>query len=215
MNDRKIKGGVYLVINPAMERPALLHQLNAALRGGLTAVQIWNNWLPDANKGDYINKVAELCNSYNVPLLVNGDWGLLLSHPELDGVHFDQIPENYVEIQNTVKRRFLAGITCSGDLNAVRWAHANKLDYVSFCAMFPSSSAGSCDIVMPQTVRLAHTLTNLPLFVSGGITPDNIPQLQQRTPFNGVAVISGIMSADDPAQKVKLYHKALNSRNKP
>lgn len=209
---RKTTDGVYLVIDPTLEQSFMLHQLNAALKGKLAAVQIWNNWPPAADKSQYIAAVASLCRSYNVPLLINNDWQLLLTLKELDGVHFDLIPENYDEIQKCIGRPFLAGITCTGDLEVVRWANAMQMDYVSFCAMFPSLSAGSCSIVMPQTVRQAHELTNIPLFVSGGITPDNIIELQKLTPFNGVAVISGVMSADDPEQKVKLYHKALKKQ---
>jgi thiamine-phosphate pyrophosphorylase len=76
--------------------------------------------------------------------------------------------------------------------------------------MFPSTSAGSCTIVMPSTVREARGITNLPLFVSGGITPENILSLRKLTPFDGVAVISGIMSADDTSLKVRSYQDALN-----
>ena len=77
------------------------------------------------------------------------------------------------------------------------------------CAMFPSPSAGSCDIVMPQTVKQARGMTGMPIFVSGGITPENIQLLKKETPFDGVAVISGILSAAHPQQKVKEYKDAL------
>jgi thiamine-phosphate pyrophosphorylase len=211
MRDKqRITGGVYLVVDPAMDRPLLLSQLAPALEAGLEAVQIWNNWLPGADKISCIAAVSGLCRTYGVPLLIDNDWEMLISSPDLDGVHFNNIPENFLEIQSEMARPFIAGITCSGDLDVVRWADKNKLDYISFCAMFPSLSAGSCDIVMPATVKEASDLTGMPLFVSGGITPENIPSLRKLTPFSGVAVISGIMSADDPYLKVKLYQNSLS-----
>lgn len=206
----KITGGVYLVLDPAMESSLMLSKLASALKAGIKAVQIWNNWLPETNKRSFITAVSSLCRAYGVPLLIDNDWELLMESPYLDGVHFDAIPANYVEIQNKVCRPFLAGITCSGELDVVRWADANRLNYVSFCAMFPSTSAGSCAIVMPAKVKQASSLTDMPLFVSGGITPENIRSLRKLTPFDGVAVISGVMSADDPYTKVKIYQDALS-----
>jgi thiamine-phosphate pyrophosphorylase len=214
MRDKqRITGGVYLVVDPAMDRSLLLSQLAPALKAGIEAVQIWSNWLPGADKASCITAVSGLCRTYGVPLLIDNDWEMLISSPDLDGVHFDMIPEKFSEIQSKVARPFIAGITCSGDLDVVRWAKEYQLDYVSFCAMYPSPSAGSCDIVMPATVKEARGLTDIPLFVSGGITPENIPSLRKLTSFNGVAVISGVMSADDPYSKVKLYQNALSFKN--
>jgi len=215
-NDQKIIGGVYLVVDPSINRMLLLSKLAAALKAGIAAVQIWNNWDPGADKQSCISDVAHLCRTYQVPLLIDNHWQMLLESPELDGVHFDHLPQDYAEIQKKVARPFITGITCSGNLAVVHWAEVNKLDYISFCAMFPSTSAGSCAIVMPTTVKAARTLTDLPIFVSGGITAENIPSLRKLTPFDGVAVISGIMSAADPYLKVKHYQQALElSIHKP
>src|SRR5215216_623447 len=148
MDKIKITGGVYLVVDPAMDRSLLLSKLAPALKAGIKAVQIWNNWLPEADKQACIAAVSGLCRAYQVPLLIDNDWELLIGSSHLDGVHFDTKPRNYAEIQKKLDRPFIAGITCSGDLDVVRWAEKNGLDYISFCAMFPSASAGSCAIVM-------------------------------------------------------------------
>ncbi len=206
---KNINGGVYLVIDPATQIDHMLFKLEQALKAGLAAVQIWNNWPPEADKLQVISRVSELCKAYRAPLLIDNNEELLLQYAELDGIHFDGIPRDYPKIQKAVDRPFLAGVTCSGDLEVVRWAHEQQLDYISFCAMFPSPSAGTCTIVMPEVVKKARELTNIPIFVSGGITPDNISSLRHRTPFDGVAVISGIMSAPDPQKAVQLYQNAL------
>lgn len=208
-----ITGGVYLVLDPTMDKDFLIKKLSAAAEAGLQVVQIWDNWLPGTDKLELIKALAGVCRPYQIPLFINEDWHLLAESPFLDGVHFDQIPADFTVIKHTIGKPFLAGITCSGNLDIVLWADTNGLDYVSFCAMFPSPSAGSCDIVMPATVRQARSITKLPLFVSGGITVQNIAQLKKETSFDGVAVISGILSADDPHQKVKQYNNALSTNN--
>lgn len=212
-NDNKITGGVYLVLDPAMDEALLLSKLESALCGGLSVLQIWNNWSEGTNKLNLIGAIAKLSKPYNVPLLINEDWQLLIDTPDLDGVHFDDVPQDYDDIKRKINRPFKAGITCSGNLKTVYWAEDNHLNYVSFCAMFPSPSAGSCDIVMPETVKQARGITSMPIFVSGGITPDNIVELKSRTPFDGVAVISGILSAHNPQEKVQTYKDALSISN--
>jgi thiamine-phosphate pyrophosphorylase len=209
-NQTNIVGGVYLVLDPAIEPSQLLVKLEAALKGGLQVVQIWNNWQAGTDKLLLISAISQLCKIYSVPLLINEDWTLLQETADLDGVHFDTVPVDLEAIRASIARPFVAGITCSGDLDIVVWAQAHELDYISFCAMFPSPSAGTCDIVMPETVRKAGVMTKLPIFVSGGITPENTALLKQQIPFNGVAVISGVLSAEDPQQKVREYHNALH-----
>lgn len=206
----KITGGIYLVLDPAMDKATLLNKLASALMAGIQVVQLWNHWQPGADKLSLIESIGPLCRLHRVPLLINEDWELLSQSPALQGVHFDSIPKNYEAIKAQTGRPFIAGITCSGNLDSVIWAQAMALDYVSFCSMFPSSSAGSCDIVMPATVRQARALTPMPIFVAGGITPQNMIALKQEISFDGVAVISGILSAADPQQKVKEFKNALS-----
>jgi thiamine-phosphate pyrophosphorylase len=205
----KITGGVYLVLDPAVEQSVLLTKLASALKGGLQVVQLWNNWPAGIDKLLLISAISQLCKPYKVPLLMNEDWMLLRQTDRIDGVHFDTIPADLDGIRATIARPFITGITCSGNLNTVAWAQENHLDYISFCSMFPSPSAGTCDIVLPETIRQARGMTDMPIFVSGGITPQNAIQLKQQIPFNGVAVISGILSAEDPEQKVREYHEPL------
>jgi len=202
--------GIYLVIDPSMEEAELLQKLEQAILGGIDILQIWNNWPKDSTlktKLDLIEKIIALASAKNVPVLINEEWELLKA-TKLDGVHFDNIPQNWEEVRQTFSDEKIIGFTGGNDLERIRWANQNQVDYLSFCAMFPSSSAISCEIVKPSTVLLARQLTRLPLFLSGGINPENLKGLSLLD-FQGVAIISGIMSAENPAKKVKNYKAAL------
>ncbi|MEK6477513.1 thiamine phosphate synthase [Catalinimonas sp. 4WD22] len=208
----KIKGGVYLVIDPAMDEQVLLEKVAQALEGGVQVLQIWNHW-PEhfalADKKKLIEAILKISTQYHVPTLINEEWELL-KHTALEGVHFDSIPENYQAIKKEIGRIFLGGITCSNDLAVIEWAERNDFDYVSFCSMFPSSSVDSCEIVRPETVRKARAITQMPLFLSGGITTANLATFKELD-FNGVAVISGILSADSPKHSATAYQNALQT----
>lgn len=209
-------GIVYLVIDPSMERAELLDRIRQALDGGADVLQIWNHWPKDmgrTGKERLVASIKDLASSYGVPLLINEEWDLL-EVTDLDGVHFDAPPEDFEQISGEIARDFMAGITCGNDLASVRWAEENDLDYVSFCAMFQSSSAGECEIVRPETVRKARDLTSLPLLLSGGITPAKIhgPLRQLEPHYDGVAVISGILNAAAPGEETSAYKRALGKR---
>ena len=205
--------GVYLVVDPSMEHGKLLKKVYQALKGGVGILQIWNNWTDDISrdeKGILISDICSLAGDFDVPVLINDEWQLLKTS-QLDGVHFDSVPEDYDRVKEEIGRPFIAGITCGNDLDIVTWADENGFDYVSFCAMFPSPSVGSCEIVSPETVRKARERTDLPLFLSGGITPEKIEELNDLH-FNGVAVISGILNADEPEEEAYNYNQALKRR---
>ncbi|WP_417588754.1 thiamine phosphate synthase [Owenweeksia hongkongensis] len=206
---RKLEG-IYLVIDPSMEEGKLLHKLESAIDGGIDILQIWNHWAKEAKHEDKLNlidKITAIAAAKNVPVLINEEWQLL-KETKLNGVHFDIIPENWTEVRKTIPKEKIIGFTAGNDLERIRWANENEIDYLSFCAMFPSSSAISCEIVKPSTVLLARQITTLPLFLSGGINPENLQSLGLLE-FEGVAIISGIMSAENPIEKVKEYKTAL------
>jgi thiamine-phosphate pyrophosphorylase len=207
-----ITGGLYLVLNPDIPRPVLLNKLEQALEGGVDIVQLWNNWPASytyLEKIKLIESVNPLVAAYQVPLLINEEWQLIRDAP-ISGIHFDRIPQNYEQIKSRIGRKFLAGITCSNDLQVIRWADENQLDYVSFCSVFPSASVQSCELVDPQTIHKAREITRMPIFLSGGIKLDTIHKLREYD-FAGIALISGIVNAENPKQTTTQYKQALTN----
>lgn len=203
----KITGGLYLVIDPAPGLDVILPKIHQAIGGGADVLQIWNNWNNNQNKQETINTICKIAHIKNIPVIINEEWQLLQS-TQLDGVHFDNIPKDLAAIQQTIAKPFIKGLTCGNDLDRINWANDNHLDYISFCSMFPSPSAGFCEIVKKETVIKARQLTALPIFVAGGITLHNIEGLTGAD-INGIAVISGIMKAGDPQATAKQFKEKL------
>lgn len=212
MNERKIEGGLYLVVDPSLALDVLLEKVRKAIAGGISILQIWNNWSPQQDKVAVVHAICGVAHAKNVPVLINEEWELL-NTTELGGVHFDALPEDLDKIRKAVQRPFLCGITCGNDLLKIEWANKNRCDYVSFCSMFPSASAGVCEIVTKQTVQQARQMTSLPIFLAGGITLDNIQELSG-TGMNGIALISGILKADDPRQAAETFNEKLKAIKK-
>lgn len=206
-NKQKIASGIYLVIDPSMEEVILLDKLRIILQENIAAVQIWDHFRADQDIDGFISKTGDLCSATNTPVFINNRWELLMDMP-LDGVHFDRIPENLDMIRKKVKRAFICGLTCNNDLSWVHWAKEQRLDYISFCSMFPSTTATSCDLVDLNTVQQARHIFPGPIFLAGGIKPENIDKLRALD-YDGVAVISGIMSSPDPIRAINQYNEKL------
>jgi len=209
MSLKKIESGLYLVVDPSMDQALLFHKLQQVLEHKLAAVQIWDHWFKPMHKEFVIEKICELCHAHHVPVMINNDWRLM-DEFYLDGVHFDESPGNLEEIRKNLGREFIAGITCNNDLTVVDWATQNHINYISFCSVFPSSTSNSCDLVSFDTIRKARLITSLPIFLAGGINLGNMHELKELD-FNGVAVISGIMSQDEPGLMAKKYLEHLNN----
>jgi len=212
-NTQQVKG-IYLVIDPSMEKNKLMNQLKSALRGGIDLLQIWNNWPKNAtliDKIGLIDDLKKLIIPYGIPLLINEDWQLLCK-TGLDGIHFDQIPQNIDQICKEIGKPVLLGLTCSNDLQSIKWAAQNDFDYISFCSVFPSASVSSCEIVKPESIQQARKLTTIPIFLSGGILLDNLNSLRSYK-IQGIAVISGIMDAKSPEIAVRKYRSELQILN--
>lgn len=207
--NRKITGGLYVVADPAIGSQTALSKIEAALKGGVDIVQVWNHWHKGQDPEEFISDVCNLVHSYNKPVLVNQRWEWLMSFP-LDGVHFDKIPSDWQTVQNFIRRPFITGVTCGNDRKLIEWAINNNTSYISFCAMFPSASADECEIVDPQIIREVRKITAMPIFVSGGITLENTSSMMDLG-INGVAVISGIMKAEDPEAAARMFKMKLKS----
>lgn len=207
MKDNKLTGGIYLVIDPSMDKTILLEKLEQVLQQGIAAVQIWDNWSLEIQKDGLIQEICDLCHRYEVPVFINNEWELLNSLP-LDGVHFDSIPADFNQVKLRLEKDFLAGITCNNDLSLIQWAEENSLDYISFCSMFPSTTSNSCELVSFKTIEQARKMTSIPIFLAGGIQLSNLAQLKALD-FDGIALVSGIMNSKNTAETTKQYLELL------
>lgn len=207
MQHKTIHKGIYIVVDPGMKQERILSQLEKIKRKTIAAVQIWDN--PDAEiKVDLIEEIVKLFKDTNTPVLINNQWKYLKQYG-LDGIHFDAIPANLEQLSKEIDRNFIKGITLTNDLESLPKIEKMKFDYLSFCSVFPSSTSSSCDLVDLKTIQDCKEQTNLPIFLSGGITPENLNQLCHLH-YDGVAIVSGIMKASDPEKAIENYSNELN-----
>lgn len=85
----KIQNGIYLIVDPSMDRNVLVNKLREIIHEEIAAIQIWDNFKPNENPIEFINEILQLCHTKNIPVLINNRWELL-KQTDLNGVHFDK-----------------------------------------------------------------------------------------------------------------------------
>lgn len=207
MRNLKIESGIYLIIDPSMDEEILLSKLDLIVKEKIATIQIWDNFKDNQNIEEFLLKIYEKTSLNNIPLIINNRWEYLKKIP-LNGIHFDEIPENFNEIKKEINRDFIIGITCNNNLSTIEYAENHHFDYISFCSMFPSKTANSCELVNFETVQKAKSIFTGKILLAGGIDLNNIKNLAELN-YDGIAVVSGIMSAENPSETIKNYHQII------
>jgi len=199
--------GLYLVVDPSVSYRKLLVTVKKALKGGVDILQLWT---PSEHSGKILEiaqSLLDLANQGHVPLIINNNLQLA-KHIGAHGVHMDQYEMTPSEIRRSLGRQSIVGYTLGNDLERLKWAEKMGADYVSFCAVFPTSSVSQCEIVPLDSIRLAKSMARIPIFASGGITLDNVRSVLEAG-ADGIAVISAILKAQDPEQIAKSFKKII------
>jgi len=196
-----------LVVAPVLTSGELLSAVKKALNGGVDILQ----FVPEKQTLETLEiakDLSRLCRQVGVPFLINSNY-LLAKKIKADGLHFD----SYDIVPNEAKRilgeRCIVGYTLGNDLKRLEWAESVGADYVSFCSIFPTSSASQCETVPLETIRAARSRTTTTIFAAGGITPKNA-HLVLEAGADGMAVTSAILKAKSPEQAATSLKEIFN-----
>lgn len=208
----RIQSGLYLVVDPSYGEDKVLKGVRESMESGLDVLQLWASWKDDDRSIELGKKLVKLSNEFSLPFVVNNDLDVAFKIGA-DGVHIDGKEPSPVKIREKMGSNAIVGVTCSTSMDKVLWANDAGVDYISFCSMFPSSSVSECDIVPLYMLGDARAKISIPIFASGGINLENADQVLSAG-ADGIAVISAIMSAKDPAYATREFKKIINRHTK-
>lgn len=190
---------LYLVTDSTLcgNRP-LEDVVEAAVKGGCTIVQLREKNLPT---GAFIARariLKEVLLPYHVPLIINDRVDVALA-AQADGVHLGQSDMSPIDARRLLGPKAIIGLSIE-HINQVAVANTMPIDYVAVSPVFPTRTKtdtcaplGFCGsiAVVEQSVK--------PVIGIGGINRQTVLQAMQ-CGLKGVAVVSDIMSADNPEQ---------------
>jgi thiamine-phosphate pyrophosphorylase len=188
-------GGVYAITPETPDTERLLAQVEAALAGGVAAVQYRDKSDDVARRHEQASELVALCRRFGVPLIVNDDLRLA-DLADADGVHLGRDDGSVREARIILGKGRLVGTSCYQNLDLAQAAQAAGADYVAFGSFFASPTKPAAGRADADLLRAAARLIRIPIVAIGGITPANAPQLLDAG-ADSVAVLSALFDAPD------------------
>lgn len=174
----------------------LMELLDAVIAGGARMVQLREKTWPSGQILPLALRLRARCREASVTFVMNDrvDLGVAL---EADGVHVgqDDLPPRLV--RPLLRPGMILGVS-THSVEQARRAEADGADYIAVGAMFPTQTKPEFELVGPALVRAVRPEVRVPLVGIGGITPQNVGDVI-RAGADGVAVISAVSAAPDPA----------------
>ena len=172
----------------------LYEQIEAALKGGVTILQLREKNLCVDEFVEEAKKIKELCHRYGVPLIINDSVEVAIKSGA-DGVHVGIEDMPVAEIRKKVGKEFIIGATAK-TVEQAKFAEESGADYLGVGAVFPSPTKKNAIRITTEQLKEITSSVNIPVVAIGGIGLENIEQLRGGG-MDGVALVSAIFSAED------------------
>jgi len=192
---REFPGGVYAITPETADTERLLTQVEAALAGGVAAVQYRDKSDDVARRHEQASELVALCRRFKVPLIVNDDLRLA-DLCDADGVHLGRDDASLREARIILGKDKFVGTSCYQSLDLALAAQAAGADYVAFGSFFPSPTKPDAARASLDLLRAATPVIQVPLIAIGGITLANAPLLLDAG-ADSLAVLSALFDAPD------------------
>lgn len=178
----------------------------AAERGGVTSVQVR---LKERTDREVVELVRALVAAMSIPVLVNDRPDIALAGGAA-GVHLGPDDLSVELTRRIVPADFIVGASVGSDAEVTE---AGKADYWGVGPWRVTETKGDAgEALGPEGFARLHRLAaGRPCIAIGRILPGDIPEVL-RSGGAGVAVVSGILGADDVEAAARQYWEAVNRK---
>lgn len=186
-------------------RRSLMEQVECALRGGATCVQLREKELDEAAFLEEALEMKALCERYKVPFIVNDNVAIAVKCGA-DGVHVGQSDMEAGRVREVVGDKMIVGVSVRSVEEALAAQQAGA-DYLGVGAMFSTSTKLDAHVLSYKTLKDICAAVSIPVTAIGGINKENIMELSG-SGVDGVALVSAIFAAEDIEAECRIL-KAL------
>lgn len=179
----------------------LYQQVEDALRGGATCVQLREKGLDERAFIVEALDMKRLCERYGVLLIINDSVDVAL-RCGADGIHVGQHDMQAGNVRALVGMNIILGVSVETVRQAVA-AENSGADYLGVGAVFASTTKTDAEAVSQETLRDICKAVSIPVVAIGGIQRHNILQLSG-TGIDGVALVSAIFGSADIEAECRL-----------
>ena len=202
--------GTYLVTDAGLSgERSTVDVVEAAVEGGVDVVQLREKGTTARERHELGRRLRELTREAGAAFVVNDRVDLALA-VDADGVHLGDEDLPVAAARKLLGPDAVVGRSVSTPEGARAAAEAGA-DYLGVGAVFPTESKDTAPErsgVGLDRVRAVTDAVDVPCVGIGGVTPDNAADVVAAG-ADGVAVISAITGADDPAAATRALSRAV------
>lgn len=184
----------------------MLERVERALQGGVTCVQLRRKDAPSRQLLEEAYQLKRLCRQYQVPLIIN-DRADIAALCGADGLHLGQSDLPIAEARRIVGPDMPIGISAK-TVEQAKQAEQEGAAYLGVGAIFPTRTKSDTYVLPEETWQEIVRSVSIPVVLIGGITRETFPRIQNQVPA-GIAVVSAILSADDPYEAANHFRRQL------
>lgn len=202
---------LYLVTNRNMSQKPIKEQIEEAIIGGVTFVQLREKDVGDLEFLKIAKQVKEITDKYDVGFVIN-DNIKIAKEIGCDGVHLGQNDTDIKEARKILGEDKIIGISVS-NLEQAKYAYLNGANYLGVGAVFNTSTKANTNDLKIETLKSITSTINIPIVAIGGINQNNLDKLVD-TNIDGIAVVSAILKSKDIKNTSKMLKEKFMNLNK-
>lgn len=184
----------------AADSDALLRQVESAIDGGATIVQLREKHLDEASFLAEAEAFVALCHRKGVISIINDNVDIA-AKTGADGVHVGQSDLAAGRVRELLGPDKLIGVSAHTVEEALA-AQAAGADYLGTGAAFVTGTKTDAKPISKDTIRAICAAVDIPVVAIGGITRENIRELSG-CGLDGVAVVSALFAQRDVARSAR------------
>ena len=198
----------------AADENALMAQVEAAIDGGASIVQLREKHL---DEGDFLREAERfvaLCRRKGAISIIN-DNVEIAARTGADGVHVGQEDLEAGRVRALLGPDKIIGVSAHNVEEALA-AQAAGADYLGTGAAFVTGTKTNAKPISWETIRAVTAAVDIPVVAIGGITRDNLPELKD-CGLDGVAVVSALFAQPDvkaAAEELRRLSEAIAAKEK-
>ena len=178
----------------AADSAALLRQIEDAIDGGATMVQLREKHLDEASFLAEAEAFVSLCRRKGAISIINDNVDIAVK-TGADGVHVGQEDLAAGRVRDVLGPDKIIGVSAHNVEEALA-AQAAGADYLGTGAAFVTGTKTDAKPISRDTIRAICDAVDIPVVAIGGITRDNILELKG-CGLDGVAVVSALFAQKD------------------
>ena len=193
---KKLDTSLYFITDSTgFTEEEFLRRTEAALRGGVTLLQLREK---DKTTREYLElaqAVHALTQKYDIPLIIDDRLDIAMTI-DAEGVHLGQSDMPIDLARKLFGPDKIIGATAKTVPQALE-AYEQGADYLGVGAIYPTTTKVKTILTSTDTLRDICNAVPIPVNAIGGLNRDNIDILAG-IPIAGICVVSAIMKAADP-----------------